>query len=432
MLAKKPYFYYNQGVIQSLRNTAYHWLRRSESFFKTDMVYLAKGGFWLTAGQAISTLSAFALSVAFANLLSPESFGVYRYILSTMALLTIPAMGGIDTALTQAVAKGFDGSLKVSQKTKFRYGIIGSIASLCFSFYYFYNGNTELGISFLIGGVFLPYMESFSLYYSMLQGKKDFRTSSLYLSISQFFSVLITLVVLFFTKELPILVFAYFFSWTLARYISLKLTQRKLNLTQKVDDSVITYGKHLTLMGLLPTVANYIDRFLIFHFVGAAELAIYSIAIAPPEHIKALFKNVQNLALPKFSERTIESLMDTIWGKVVNFGIAVAIITVLYVLSAPYIFELLFPRYPNAVIYSQIISISLVTVSVSVIITALQAQKAQAELYKFNIWTSVLQITTVAIGVIFMGIMGVIIARVITRFLVLFITILLFRSIRAA
>lgn len=414
--------------MQKLRQKAHDTLRRSESFFKTDMVYLAKGGFWLTLGQIISTLSAFALSIAFANLLSPDEYGVYRYILSTMALLTIPAMGGIDTALIQAIAKGFNGSINIARKTKFKYGLIGSLFSLFLSGYYLINGNSDLGLSFLIGAIFLPYMESLSLFSAILQGKKDFRKSSTYLSISQIIAVSTTLLFLLFTKELPLLVFTYFVTWTATRYISLKIVLKTTNLSGQEDASLISYGKHLTFMNILPTVASYIDRFIIFHFIGAAELAVYSIAIAPPEHIKGILKNIQILALPKFSERGLEDLKQTFRGKIIIMTAITAIPVALYILLAPIIFQIIFPQYLSAILYSQIFSISLITIGASIATTAMQSQKDQIGLYQFNIWTSVIQILLMITGALSAGVMGVIIARVLTRFFVLILSIKLFQS----
>ena len=39
-----------------------HWL---EQYLQTDMVYVAKSGFWLTVGQVVSVMLAFGMSVFF-------------------------------------------------------------------------------------------------------------------------------------------------------------------------------------------------------------------------------------------------------------------------------------------------------------------------------------------------------------------------------
>ena len=69
-------------MINFIKEKIYKLLRKSEKWTHTDMIYLAKGGFWLTLGQIISSVSSFALAVAFANFLPKEVYGNYKYIIS--------------------------------------------------------------------------------------------------------------------------------------------------------------------------------------------------------------------------------------------------------------------------------------------------------------------------------------------------------------
>ena len=82
-----------------------------------------------------------------------------------------------------------------------------------------------------------------------------------------------------------------------------KITLNKFPPNQNHDPETISYGKHLSFTGIIGTVATYLDRLLIFHYLGAVEVAIYSIAIAPPEQIKNLFKNIPTLAMPKLAQK---------------------------------------------------------------------------------------------------------------------------------
>ena len=74
-------------MIKKIKEKIYNLLRWSEKYTKTDMVYLAHGGFWLSFGQIISSLSSFLLAIAFANLLPKETYGNYKYILSIASIL---------------------------------------------------------------------------------------------------------------------------------------------------------------------------------------------------------------------------------------------------------------------------------------------------------------------------------------------------------
>jgi O-antigen/teichoic acid export membrane protein len=169
-------------------------------------------------------------------------------------------------------------------------------------------------------------------------------------------------------------------------------------------------------MGVIGTIASYLDRLLIFHYLGAAEVAIYSIAIAPPEQIKSLFKNIGTLALPKFAQRTKEEIKKTMVGKIWKSVLILLVVAVVYIILAPLIFKLFFPKYPESIIFSQIFAISLVTISLLIPYSALQAQSSKKELYLFNIFSPLFQIITLFIGIYFYGLMGIIIARILTRF----------------
>ena len=136
----------------SLHHKIYKLLRRSEKYTKTDMVYLAKGGFWLTINQIISISSAFLLSIALANLLPKEIYGQYKCIISIFSILAISTLPGMDTAVTRSIAQGNEGSFKQALKTKMKWGLLGALVSLCFAIYYLLQQllQLELGLYYLL------------------------------------------------------------------------------------------------------------------------------------------------------------------------------------------------------------------------------------------------------------------------------------------
>jgi len=60
-----------------IKSKIYQYLRWSERYTKTGMVYVAEGGFWLILGQIVSVFSTLLLPIIFANLLPKESFKQY-------------------------------------------------------------------------------------------------------------------------------------------------------------------------------------------------------------------------------------------------------------------------------------------------------------------------------------------------------------------
>jgi O-antigen/teichoic acid export membrane protein len=183
-------------------------------------------------------------------------------------------------------------------------------------------------------------------------------------------------------------------------------------------------------MGIIGNIANYLDRLLLFHYLGAAEVAIYSIAIAPSEQLKGLFKNITTLAFPKYAEKHEKKSSDLFAGygaKMWRFFLLASSIAVVYVVAAPYLYQIFFPKYLGAVVYSQIFALSLVTVISSIPVTILQAQAAKRKLYTLNTASSIGQIAFLFILIPYYGIMGAVIARLLSRGMTVIISLWLVR-----
>jgi O-antigen/teichoic acid export membrane protein len=173
-------------------------------------------------------------------------------------------------------------------------------------------------------------------------------------------------------------------------------------------------------MAVITTAATYLDRILIFHYLGTVQVAIYSVAIAFPEQMKAVLKIVQTLVLPKFSRRNKEEVKKSVRIYSWKLGLAILMAILLYLVGAPYIFDLFFPNYTDSVFYSQLFALSLLTSVAILPNAALQSQMAQKELYLCNTLTSLLQIALLFGLTRTFGLTGVIAARVIGRFVNMF------------
>lgn len=403
-------------MFSKIRSKIYKLLRSSEKYTKTDMVYLTKGTFWLTLGQVISSASSFLLAIAFANLLPKETYGIYRYILSIVGILSIPTLSGMNTTVTQAVARKYEGSIIPALKMKIYWGALGSLAGLILAGYYYFQGNATLAISFLVVSAFMPFMDSFTLYDSLLSGKKLFRISTNYGIISQIISAVVLVSVLFFTKNLFLILLAYFLTWTITRFIFLKITLKKFPLNQNEDPKTLSYGKHLSFMGIIGTVAAYLDRLLIFHYLGAAEVAIYSIAIAPPDQIKNLFKNIPTLAMPKLAQRSFKEIDNILYKRLFYLFITGLALAVIYSMLAPYFFKMFFPQYMDSVFYSQLFSMTLMLRMPLSLISAVTQSKITSISKHLLYWTNTIPSIVLIVSLYLLtepfGINGVIISRI--------------------
>ncbi len=411
------------------RQKIYSLLRWSEKYTKTDMVYLASGGFWLSFGQVIFSAASFALALAFANLLPKETFGQYKYVITVFSLLSIPALKGMETAIIQAVARRYEGSIISALKTKIKWGLLGSLASLGLAVYYLISNNNALAISFFIVALFVPLMNSFLIYESFLKGRKLFKKATA-LSVFIKISATITIIAsLFITKNLFLIIFIYFASLTLFQVASFVFALKKYQPNKEKDKQTISYGKHLSVVRILTTIGDELDKILIWHYLGAIQLAVYSFALAPIVQIRKVFKNITSLALPKFAERSISEIKQAIAKKLLFFFLLMAVIVFCYILAAPFLFSLAFPKYMDSVFYSQIFALILLLKPTDLARTILTAHARKKDIYFLTCATFISRITLLFILTPFYGIIGVISALLSAKLINLMLLIFLLKKI---
>lgn len=398
-----------------MKEGLYRFLRKLSGFAGTDLVYLARGGFWLTLEQVVYVVFGLLLTIAFANLIPQETLGIYRYVLSVAGVLAIASLPGINKALIRSAARGFGGSIGSALKVKIKWALLGSLVGLAFAAYYFFQGNEMLAFSFLIVAAALPFFYSLDIYGPLLIGKRLFRIFSEYRVVIRIITVALLISVLFLTDNLLLILIAYFLPIILLHSFFLWLTLRKLPSGQREDKQLVSYGKHLSLSYVPGTIALYLDRILIFFFLGPAEVAIYYLAVAPPERLRALLKNIDKLALPRFSQRSKKELKDTILKKSLKMFLVVGGFIIIYVLAAPWIYRIFFPQYIESVFYSQIYTISLLAAVTALSYSTLEAKKAQKELYFCRTSSAVLQIVLLFVLIYFYGLLGAVLTKVISK-----------------
>jgi len=154
--------------MQKLKQAGYRFLRWSERYTKTDMVYLTHGGFWLLFGHILTAGAGFFISVGFAYFLPKSAYGDYRYVISVFAILSAFSLTGLNTAIIQAVARGFEGSLRQGFRLSLRWSALVVAGALAGSAYYFLHANAFLGTSFLIIAATAPFLNSWGLFASFI------------------------------------------------------------------------------------------------------------------------------------------------------------------------------------------------------------------------------------------------------------------------
>ncbi len=401
-------------MLTRAKDSSLRVLRWSERYTGTDMVYLARGGGWYLLGTLASWLISLCTVLAFANLLPKETYGIYQYVLSVADLFGIMVLGGIDSALARSVARGQEGSLMEGLFSKVRWGLVGGAGSILLGAYYIFQGNALLGWAFIIVGVAIPFWEAPGLFVAYLQGKRRFGRSAVYGVATQLIAAVVIIPTLFLTHNLLLILAAYLASWGAGRAFFFWLTVRHFPPNSERDPGMITYGKHLTVMSLVGTLASSADDILLFHFLGASAVAMYVFALALPTQAASLIKIVNRVAFPKMAATTHEDLKRTLPRKVfllVWVGVAGALA---YIVLAPFIFELLFRQYLPAVPYTQLFAALIALQPFNLFSTALSAQAKTAMLYLYNFAVPGVRIALLFALIPRFGVWGAVFAVVIT------------------
>lgn len=402
-------------MFSKIRSKIYNLLRSSEKYIKTDMVYLARGGFWLSMGTVISSLLSLGTAVAFANLIPKEVYGSYQYVLSVVALLGIFGLSGIKTSVAYSSARGIDGSLTDAVHAKMKWGAIGGVLSAGMGVYYILNLNLPLGYAFLVAGALLPFWEAPGLYVSYLQGKKRFDLMSMYENGAQAFATVAIIACIFFTSSLPVIIGTYLGSWFLARIFFHKKTLRAVPPNEVHDPETVRYGAHLTLMTALGSISSNIDKFLLWHLLGAAPVAVYTFAITIPVRVTGIANIINRMAFPKMTERALEEIKSSLIRKILFIVFLSLAVTLVYIFAVPYIFSIFFPQYGEAVPYAKVAAALIVLQPFSLIATTLSAHARKRPLYIYNTIIPILRSVLFVILIPIFHIMGAIYAVVINK-----------------
>lgn len=393
----------------------HHYLSK---ILKFDVYYVFKNGSWLVIGNVFAIFMTLATSYIFANHLSPQIYGEYKYFLSLGTILTSFSLTGIAAAVTQGTAKKIPGFFYYASKIGLRYELFITAIAISGATYYYLQDNHNLALGLVSIAILQPLLNNSNLIINYLYGKENFRIGT----ISQIFKVVISSFTLIGTtlyfKDSVILLVSYLLSNLLINYFFRYLYKPKNSITHEDFDSknLITYAKHTSVRNIFTNISGQVDKVLVFQNLSAADLAIYAFAIALPEQFKAITKSIHALLVPRFSRHNSENIKKNMFHKAMVYGCFLLVLTGSYIAAAPHIYKLLFPAYQESIFLSQVFSLITLTALGGLPTAALQASRNSAQLYKLDILTAIFQTLSMVTLFYIFGLIGVIYGRILGRF----------------
>lgn len=411
--------------MSSLRAFIERFARSMERYSGTDNVYLLKNVSYLWVNQGLSVLTGFGLYWIYAHLVSKELFGEYKYLITFFGLFSIAALTGVEPALSRAVARGYEGSVKQAFLFKLRYGFIGAGIALLLAGYYLFHRQTTIGYSMIALAVFGPWAYASNVYASYFTGKKQFRTYSI---INSLISVgtciaIITATILCTSATSLFVVFlaTNTFSLIPCLYVLKRITDTR------IDPELRSFSFHLSLLDILAIISSRLDSVLTFHNLGSIPLALYSFAVVPADQVKGLLKSITSIAQPKFATAQLATLQKTLLKKMGAYMALIALACFGYIVVAPIAFHVFFPAYSTSILYSQVYVLSFIpAIPAGLLYAVFESKGLKKETAVFNVSGQTVQIALLCVLSYLYGIWGTIAAQVIARCVMLIVAWILF------
>jgi O-antigen/teichoic acid export membrane protein len=407
-------------------------LEKSERYARTDIRYVAHGGFWLLLNQGAMFLFSLLLLWVFTNLLSKEIYGEYRFITTVASLLAIAALPGMGIALTRAVAQHKSGVIFSIIKEKIRFGGVGTVIALAGAIYYYWNDDPRLTILFFIVALAVPFVDTFTSYQHYLNGLKDFKLYAMLRTGQRAFTVFATTGAIIFSGDIIIIVTIFFSSSIISDFAALMIAKATYPSAPKKDEAVLAYGKHLSIMSAMRLGAQYLDKVSLWYFSGPVAVASYAVAVAMPQELTTGCAQIGKLALPKMSTRSKDELRNSLLRKTFLYAIITTPITLAYIAFSPLLFQIFFPQYVDVVFFSQIAALVVIFAANSLFVQYFYATENKKALYIQNVTEPTALLILYALLIPTLGILGAIIATLARHVLMTGIWLVLFISDRSS
>ncbi|HIQ39174.1 MAG TPA: polysaccharide biosynthesis protein [Methanothermococcus okinawensis] len=392
-----------------------------------DLPYFIKGGFWLGVGRIFLLIKGFLLSVILANMLPKKAFGEYSFVMTILILAGIFALPGMGVAVIQAVTRGYEGTYFKALREVFKYSWIGSLFLLGLSIYEYYLGNFNLSVIFAILSSLFPFY-SISGYYSyFFNGKKRFDILAKTTSLFAVLSTLLVVISLIITRSVFWIVIVMVLSQILiCGYFSISYVKKFIE-SNEVDPSSIKFGKNISKSMVLSGIATNFDSLVIAHFLNFSDLAVFKVIMTLPSQFELLVNTFSPLILPKMASSNLNKKDVLIHFK--KFFLMIVGLIVIYVITAPVIYYILYPKYFEYTWLSLLYSLTFINFLYLLPYNYLIKEKKRELINKFNILSALLLMVLSFIGVFYYGVFGAVMARVIYSVVaILLITLIFLRA----
>ncbi len=390
-------------------------ISKIESILGVDAHYFVSNGFLIFVNQLVSVAGSLITALLLANLFTEEDYGIYRYLIALTSIFSLFTLTGMSQAILQTSSKGWLWFFPYATTKSFIYSIGLVATALTAAIYYFVQDNLILAMGCLCISLIQPFINVYFQIFSYLTGLKKFIASNILQALRILTIVSAVTVTTLLSKNILYVFFVFMFAQMITSAIGYYFFKPK-NEENETDiimgKKYLNFAKHQSIQNIFIGVAQKIDAVLIFQFIGSTQLAIYSIAMIVPEQINSAVKNFTSLLFPKYSSYSLSQFRGSVVKRSKQMFFLLFSASIFYILISAVVINTLFPKYHDAVLYSQILALAIPTSVLYISQNALKSQTDNKKLYSIQLISAIVKTTLTAIGVIAFGLMGAVAAAV--------------------
>ncbi len=398
----------------------YKFINYIERQFGIDAHYFVSNSFWVAMTQVVTLGGSLLVTVLFAHLLSEELFGNYRYLIAIASIISVFSLNSIGQSILQTAAQGKLGFFKTGMRYSLASGILSALLGIIAGIYYFINDNPLLASSCFLIAIVQPIISSYFNVFSLLSGQQRFQESAILQTVRVLAITVVSVGTILVTQN----VFLLFLSYQIMQlttnglgYWYFKPKAAAPELPPEETKKYLHFAFHQSVQAAILNTAQRLDAIVVFQHLGATQLAFYSIALVIPDQIRGFIKNLSNLLFPKYVTYTPQQLRNSIPKRSIQLFFVLLTLSGLYIVIAPYLFALIFPKYITAILYSQILALAIPASIYYIIQSALKSETNSTALYYIQLSSATVRIILTLVLTYTFGIIGTITAFVASSYL---------------
>lgn len=287
-------------MIQCCKNKLHDWSESNGKKIGLDLNYFIKSGFWITFRYGFVSLFGLALSIGFARLATKELLGEYQMILAFLSLISIFSLPGLNLSALKSVTRGDDGAVVKAVRLSF----LGSLMALPFiagyaAYIFFIQGNSLIGLAFLLGAFFFPFFYAFNTWYVFYEARSIFYPVTWRVTLLSLLTTLGLLGALSLQANLLMLLAIYFGVNSLFNGIFFWEVWKRVKKEKKREESLdIGYGLSVSGQKFVFSLAENLPVLALSFLFGFETLALFQIAYFFISAIAGLMSGLSAAYLP--------------------------------------------------------------------------------------------------------------------------------------